>query len=95
MYPQKSAERFATRLSPGIWEVTLKSEECATLPSLVSAVLYFHLLAMVSLYLSCLVVFAEFFRYTLTVPIPPLDNLWAIILPSSPFVLFRTEVRAL
>lgn len=28
VYPQRSAERFATRLSPGIWEVTLKFEEC-------------------------------------------------------------------
>lgn len=28
IYPQRSAERFATRLSPGIWEVTLKFEEC-------------------------------------------------------------------
>lgn len=28
IYPQRSAERFATRRSLGIWEVTLKSEEC-------------------------------------------------------------------
>lgn len=28
IYPQRSAERFATRLSLGIWEVTLKFEEC-------------------------------------------------------------------
>lgn len=27
-YPQRSAERFATRLGLGIWEVTLKFEEC-------------------------------------------------------------------
>lgn len=28
IHPQRSAERFATRSSPGIWEVTLKFEEC-------------------------------------------------------------------
>lgn len=28
IYPQRSAERFATRRSLGIWEVTLKFEEC-------------------------------------------------------------------
>lgn len=28
IHPQRRAERFATRLSPGIWEVTLKFEEC-------------------------------------------------------------------
>lgn len=28
IHPQRSAERFATRLSLGMWEVTLKSEEC-------------------------------------------------------------------
>lgn len=28
IYPQRSVERFATRTSLGIWEVTLKFEEC-------------------------------------------------------------------
>lgn len=28
IYPQRSVERFATRVSLGIWEVTLKFEEC-------------------------------------------------------------------
>lgn len=32
IYPQRSAERFATRLSPGIWEVNLKFEECGLKP---------------------------------------------------------------
>lgn len=34
IYPQRSAERSATRLSPGIREVTLKSEECGEVGNL-------------------------------------------------------------